>query len=140
MKISVSILKEFRVLPRGRVHDWEIGVHGLIIEWDGEDEDDEEDDGGVKRWRRSSRGDDGGFEYTATYLPEVCVEQGWSKEECLKSLIAKAGWMGEVDERLLGRIRLTVYRSSRCAVEYEEWKSRSGKVGDLGREMNGLPN
>jgi hypothetical protein len=51
--------------------DWELGTHGLRISF-------------VYRSRR----------YGATYLPDVAVEQGWTKEETVESLMRKAGWDG----------------------------------------------
>lgn len=51
--------------------DWELGRHGLRISF-------------VYRNRR----------YGATYLPDVAVEQGWTKEETVESLMRKAGWDG----------------------------------------------
>lgn len=83
------------------MHDWEIGVHGIILQIGGEG-----NDGGGKR-------------YSATYLPEVCVEQGWSKEVCLKSLAEKADWRGGLEGG-----RVTRYRSRKgemAFAEYLQW-------------------
>jgi hypothetical protein len=51
--------------------DWSLGTHGLRISF-------------IYRGRR----------YGATYLPDVAVEQGWTKEETVESLMRKAGWDG----------------------------------------------
>jgi len=51
--------------------DWELGTHGLRISF-------------IHRNRR----------HGATYLPDVAVEQGWTKEETVESLMRKAGWDG----------------------------------------------
>jgi hypothetical protein len=51
--------------------DWVLGTHGLRISF-------------VHRGRR----------YGATYLPDVAVEQCWTKEETVESLMRKAGWSG----------------------------------------------
>jgi hypothetical protein len=51
--------------------DWSLGTHGLRISF-------------VHRDCR----------YGATYLPDVAVEQGWTKEETVESLMRKAGWDG----------------------------------------------
>lgn len=51
--------------------DWILGVHGIRISF-------------IHRGRR----------YGATYLPDVPVEQGWTKEETIESLMRKAGWDG----------------------------------------------
>ena len=61
--------------------DWILGTHGIRISF-------------VHRGRR----------YGATYLPDVAVEQGWTKEETIESLMRKAGWdggVGSVARRLL---------------------------------------
>lgn len=51
--------------------DWILGKHGLRISF-------------AHRGRK----------FGATYLPDVAVEQGWSKEETVESLMRKAGWDG----------------------------------------------
>ena len=51
--------------------DWDLGTHGLRISF-------------IYCNRR----------YGATYLPDVPVEQGWTKEETVESLMRKAGWEG----------------------------------------------
>lgn len=51
--------------------DWNLGTHGLRISF-------------IHRGRR----------YGATYLPDVPVEQRWTKEETVESLMRKAGWSG----------------------------------------------
>lgn len=83
------------------MYDWEIGVHGVILQIGGE-------------------GDEGsGKQYSATYLPEVCAEQGWSKKVCLTSLAEKAGWRGGLEGA-----RVTRYRSRKEEMtfgEYLQW-------------------
>jgi AMMECR1 domain-containing protein len=48
----------------------QVGVHGLIIDFQDP----------VLLCKRS-----------ATFLPEVAKEQGWSQQECIEALIKKAG-------------------------------------------------
>lgn len=60
--IHISILSAFSDIPS--IDEFKIGEHGIVIQK------------GVSR---------------AVYLPEVAVEQGWSKEETLSSLSLKAG-------------------------------------------------
>jgi AMMECR1 domain-containing protein len=50
--------------------DWQIGQHGLIIEFTDP----------VLHCKR-----------TATFLPEVAADQGWSQRQCIESLVRKAG-------------------------------------------------
>ena len=62
LEIHISLLSP--IVPIQSVDDFHIGEHGIIIEK------------GM---------------YRAVYLPEVAVEQGWTKEETLDSLSEKAG-------------------------------------------------
>ncbi|KAL9625562.1 MAG: hypothetical protein Q9160_000275 [Pyrenula sp. 1 TL-2023] len=66
---SITLLANFT--PCNDAMDWTLGSHGLRISF-------------VHRGKR----------YGATYLPDVAVEQGWTKEECVESLMRKAGWDG----------------------------------------------
>lgn len=66
---SLTLLGEFT--PCDDAMDWTLGKHGLRISF-------------THRGRRLG----------ATYLPDVAVEQGWTKEECVESLMRKAGWEG----------------------------------------------
>jgi uncharacterized protein (TIGR00296 family) len=97
--------------------DWTLGTHGLRISF-------------TYRNRR----------YGATYLPDVAVEQGWSKEECVESLMRKAGWDGGsrgISKRLLrgpegeakkpwesegvSDFRTVRYTGLMSSADYEEW-------------------
>ncbi|KAI8094862.1 DUF51 family protein, partial [Gilbertella persicaria] len=74
LECAVSLLVNFEVAKD--YLDWEIGVHGIWIEFyqDGRKE-------------------------TATYLPEVMGEQGWTKEEAIESLLRKGGYRGQVTKK-----------------------------------------
>lgn len=66
---------------------------------------------------------------TATYLPEVAPDQGWDKKETIDSAIRKAGWDGRITEDLRRSIKLRRYRSSKCAVNWDdfvEWRKNKG--------------
>ena len=66
---------------------------------------------------------------TATYLPEVAPDQGWDKKETIDSAIRKAGWDGRITEDLRRSIKLRRYRSSKCAVNWDdfvEWRKSKG--------------
>ncbi|RDK44654.1 hypothetical protein M752DRAFT_274954, partial [Aspergillus phoenicis ATCC 13157] len=69
LSCSLTLLGSFE--PCTNALDWILGVHGLRISF-------------IHRGRR----------YGATYLPDVAVEQGWTKEETVNSLMHKAGWDG----------------------------------------------
>lgn len=79
LSCSLTLLGSFE--PCTNAMDWILGTHGIRISF-------------VHRGRR----------YGATYLPDVAVEQGWTKEETIESLMRKAGWdggVGSVARRLL---------------------------------------
>ena len=61
--------------------------------------------------------------YSATYLPEVAHEQGWNQQECIDSLIQKAGYYGKVTEKIREKVKLTRYQSSLCTLTYQEYLS-----------------
>ncbi|KAJ5601885.1 hypothetical protein N7510_011419 [Penicillium lagena] len=69
LSCHLTLLGSFE--PCAHAMDWTLGTHGLRISF-------------VHRGRR----------YGATYLPDVPVEQGWTKEETVESLMRKAGWDG----------------------------------------------
>ncbi|BCR85440.1 AMMECR1 domain-containing protein [Aspergillus chevalieri] len=69
LSCSLTLLGSFE--PCTNAMDWILGTHGIRISF-------------IHRGRR----------YGATYLPDVPVEQGWTKEETVESLMRKAGWDG----------------------------------------------
>ena len=129
LSCSLTLLADFENCDDAM--DWTVGKHGLRISF-------------TSKGRR----------YGATYLPDVAVEQGWTKEETLESLMKKAGWDGgssrSVARRLLrgsGRsevdsskpweevpdfkaVRYTGLKASASYAEWQEWKkwNRSSKT------------
>ncbi|KAK2873780.1 hypothetical protein FQN49_002084 [Arthroderma sp. PD_2] len=69
LSCSLTLLSTFETCSNAL--DWELGTHGIRISF-------------IHRGRR----------YGATYLPDVAVDQGWTKEETVESLMRKAGWEG----------------------------------------------
>eukprot|EP01080_Neovahlkampfia_damariscottae_P005520 gene5520-9337_t len=98
LKCSISLLVNFE--DGKDAYDWVIGKHGIRISFSH-----------PKSNKRLS----------ATYLPMVCKEQGWNKEECLLSLMEKAGYDGDVDDELIDEIKLIRYQSSVCDMTYQEY-------------------
>lgn len=96
--VSVSILTNFEVAED--YLDWEIGVHGIRIEFFTER--------GGKR--------------SATFLPEVAVEQGWSQIETIDSLLRKGGFRGTITAQFRQSINLTRYKSEKLTVSYNDYK------------------
>jgi AMMECR1 domain-containing protein len=93
----VTLLTDFEPAPTPM--SWDIGTHGLRISF-------------TYHSRR----------YGATYLPDVPVEQGWTKEETLVSLMRKAGWSGKKDEwRKVADLKVVRYQGKKVAVDHSEW-------------------
>ncbi|ETN46658.1 uncharacterized protein HMPREF1541_00844 [Cyphellophora europaea CBS 101466] len=69
LSCSLTLLADFETCLDAT--DWDLGTHGIRISF-------------THRNRR----------HGATYLPDVAVEQGWTKEETIESLMKKAGWDG----------------------------------------------
>jgi len=95
LRVSVSLLVNYEECSH--CHDWVVGVHGILIKF---------------THRLSS--------YSATYLPEVAMEQGWSQQEAVQSLMRKAGYRGEICDSLLGTVNCTRYQSSKERLTYQE--------------------
>jgi len=97
LQVSVSILCFFE---DGEDYlDWEIGKHGIRIEFTSER----------------------GSKKTATYLPEVASEQGWDKIQTIDSLLRKGGFKGQVNSEVRKQIRLVRYQSEKISVSYQDY-------------------
>ncbi|KAL6099044.1 ammecr1l [Pungitius sinensis] len=94
---SVSLLTNFEDV--GDYLDWEVGVHGIRIEFFNEK--------GSKR--------------TATYLPEVAKEQGWDHIQTIDSLLRKGGYKAPITNDFRKTIKLTRYRSEKITMGYAEY-------------------
>jgi AMMECR1 domain-containing protein len=105
LKCSVSLLVHFE--DADHVYDWTIGVHGIRITFPAE---------------LNSSNHQNGRTLSATYLPEVCSDQNWTKEECLHSLYRKAGYKGSVSQTLLKKTKLQRYQSSKCHLTYDQYR------------------
>lgn len=93
LSVSVSVLSAFE--EAADVHDWVVGVHGIIVSFEV-----------------------GGRPYRATYLPEVMGDMGWGKADALGSAVRKAGWTGRTDEQFWARVRLRRYQSTKVSLAY----------------------
>mmetsp|Transcript_3625 Transcript_3625/g.5581 ORF Transcript_3625/g.5581 Transcript_3625/m.5581 type:complete len:111 (-) Transcript_3625:198-530(-) len=96
LAVNTSFLTNFE--DGKNCYDWTIGLHGITIKFDGSYDN-----------------------YSATYLPEVCKEQGWNKNVCLETLIRKSGYRGRISEHLFERIQLTRYQSVKAKMTYDEY-------------------
>lgn len=116
LSCSLTLLSNFE--PCADALDWELGTHGIRISF-------------IYRNRR----------YGATYLPDVAVEQGWTKEETIESLMRKAGWSGSstgVARRILrgsnasgtnskpweevSDFKTTRYQGLGASADYSDWQ------------------
>ncbi|KAG6611209.1 uncharacterized protein IUM83_12716 [Phytophthora cinnamomi] len=103
---SVSLLVDFQ--DAGSFDDWEIGTHGIIIDFS----------------------DARGSEYSATYLPQVAREQGWTHVETVTSLMRKAGYRRSVSQDMLKTVKVTRYRSSIHKLTYQQYLSLKQEILD----------
>ena len=84
----------------------EVGIHGIIIKF---------------TYKTHPR------QYSATYLPEVAKEQGWTQQQTIKSLVRKAGYTGTIpssnDDFFLNHlnIKCTRYQSSKDRVTFDDF-------------------
>lgn len=108
LSCSLTLLADFEECEDAM--DWELGKHGIRISF-------------THRYRR----------HGATYLPDVAVEQGWTKEETLESLMRKAGWEGQrrfrgpaprpwEDVKDFRVVRYTGLKASAAYAEWQQWQ------------------
>ncbi|EPS43440.1 hypothetical protein H072_2565 [Dactylellina haptotyla CBS 200.50] len=97
LECAVSVLTDFE--PAADVFDWTLGVHGLRISF-------------TYHSRRLS----------ATYLPDVPVEQGWNQEKTLVSLMRKAGWGGKTADWQKVDVQVTRYKGTKASATWKEYK------------------
>nr|XP_055044715.1 nuclear protein AMMECR1-like [Misgurnus anguillicaudatus] len=94
---SVSLLSNFEDV--GDYLDWEVGVHGIRIEFFNEK----------------------GSKCTATYLPEIAKERGWDHIHTIDSLLRKGGYKAPITNDFRKTIKLTRYRSEKMTMSYAEY-------------------
>ncbi|KAK3346709.1 AMMECR1 domain-containing protein [Lasiosphaeria hispida] len=97
LEVAVTLLTDFE--DAAGPMDWELGTHGIRISFHYH-----------------------GRRYGATYLPDVAVEQGWTKEETLQSLMRKAGWMGRKDRWEEVELKVVRYQGKKEGLKYAEYK------------------
>ena len=111
----MSLLIDFE--PCADPLDWERGVHGIRIAFPHPQS---------PSHRRLS----------ATYLPDVCTDQGWTKEECLESLMRKAGYdpsypRGAGGWKVVQGLKVERYRALKARTSHEEYLNAIGDLGKL---------
>jgi uncharacterized protein (TIGR00296 family) len=97
LRVGLSLLVKYEVCAH--LLDWVVGTHGILLSWTSEH----------------------GRAYSATYLPEVAKDQGWTQQAAVDSLIRKAGWTMAITDALKSTIACTRYQSSKLAVTFDEY-------------------
>ncbi|KAL2163423.1 hypothetical protein VTH06DRAFT_5480 [Thermothelomyces fergusii] len=105
LEVAVTLLTDFE--DAADPMDWELGTHGLRISFHHH-----------------------GRRYGATYLPDVAVEQGWTKEQTLVSLMRKAGWVGQKDRWSEIPLKVVRYQGKKESLGYAEFKKWRDWVGE----------
>jgi len=96
LKVWVSLLVKYEECAD--CLDWEVGKHGIFITFLVDSKN-----------------------YNATYLPEVAYAQGWTKKECIESLVRKAGYQKNMSNEFLAGIKCTRYQSSKQELTYARY-------------------
>lgn len=104
LECTVSLLTNYETAAH--YLDWEIGKHGMILEFTDPDNS-----------RRS-----------ATYLPEVAAQEGWTKLETVDSLVRKAGYLGPITESMRRRFHITRYQSSLYSMHYGDYIAYAKRI------------
>ncbi|PBP25255.1 ammecr1 family protein [Diplocarpon rosae] len=98
LEVSVTLLTDFE--DTDDAMEWDLGVHGLRISF----------------YAKNKR-------YGACYLPDVPVEQGWTKEETIFSLMEKAGWRGKREKwREVGDFKTVRFQGKAESLGWEEFR------------------
>jgi uncharacterized protein (TIGR00296 family) len=117
LKVTVSLLRLFE--RAAHPEDWAVGQHGIIVAF--RDPALERALGGGGSGRSSGSG-----RRSATFLPEVAQEQGWSQRQAVEAAVRKAGYSGVVNADLLASVEVTRYQSTRWELSYDEWRRWAG--------------
>lgn len=108
LSCSVSLLSCFE--DAADWQDWVVGRHGLIVEFTDP----------AMQCKRS-----------ATFLPEVAADQGWSTRECIEALVRKAGYAGRPSEELLASLKVRRYQSSKASLSFADWQAAGSRLAGL---------
>ncbi|KAI8923855.1 AMMECR1 domain-containing protein [Entophlyctis helioformis] len=94
---GVSLLTDFE--DGDDWQDWEVGRHGIRIRFT----------------------DEQGRSRSATYLPEVAKEQGWSHREAIDSLLRKGGFRAAITAQVRESVSLERYQSAKEQATYDDY-------------------
>jgi uncharacterized protein (TIGR00296 family) len=102
LRVSVSLLVQYETC--NNCYDWNIGQHGIII-----------------KFKSSSSSSSSSSSYSATFLPEVAVQQQWDHTTTIRQLIYKSGYTGTISTSLLQSIHCTRYQSSKYTMTFPQY-------------------
>lgn len=94
LSVNITVLRNFT--KASDAMDWTLGKHGIRV--------------------KLSRG---GRSYGATFLPDVAVEQGWTKEETVEHCIRKSGYRYDYD---LADVEVIRYEGVKVGCDYDEYQ------------------
>jgi len=94
---SISLLFAFEKI--GDCYDWEVGVHGIRIDF--------------VDWDKTQR--------SATFLPHVASQFGYNQKQTVERLVEKSGSDSRVDARLAARIKTVRFQASLVDVTHDEY-------------------
>jgi len=95
---NITLLQNFT--PCSGPLEWDVGTHGIRISFSYH-----------------------GRHYGATYLPDVAVAQGWTREETVMSLMRKAGWSGRSsDWKKVGDLKCIRYEGKAATLGYSQYR------------------
>lgn len=126
-RVSVNVSRRISLLTdfenASSYLDWTIGVHGIHISFPNPSIYPSTDSSAPSPFSSSSFLPRFSSRHTlsATYLPDVMVEQGWDKIEAIDSAIRKADWNGAITEEIRRSISLRRYQSRKCVVGWDEF-------------------
>ncbi|KAN0097755.1 AMMECR1 domain containing protein [Tylopilus felleus] len=129
LECGISLLTNFENVSS--YLDWTVGVHGIHISFPNPSIYPSADSSAPSPLSSSSFLPRFFSKHTlsATYLPEVMVQQGWDKIEAIDSAIRKADWNGSITEEIRRSIHLRRYQSRKCVVgwdEFVQWRRGNG--------------
>lgn len=121
--------------------DWQVGVHGIYIHLPnpalapkpllaGGNQDSASSSSGsgastpapaAKKSRLSRSSSDEPSFLTATYLPHVIPDQGWSKQQAIDSAIRKAGFNGRITQDIRNALSVRRYRSEKVERTWHDY-------------------
>lgn len=97
LSCTVSLLVHFN--DAKHLEDWDIHFDGIEINF-------------------SINGND----FSATYLPGIANEQGWTKIQTIHNLIIKSSYKGPITKHLESMIKVTRYQALKFHCTYEEYQ------------------